>query len=82
MSDTPTPRQTSVMQAIDSARLEERRGPSLSELARALEISVPGVVGHLLALEKKGLATRTGEPYSLALTDSGRRWVRRARRAS
>jgi len=81
--DTPTARQTKVLQAIDASYLKRWRGPTLREILDALELpatSTMAAVDHLAALERKGYAERLpGITGGVRLTAAGQAWVRRAK---
>ena len=58
-TDTLTPRQLSVYEFIRDKILDRGYGPTVREIADVFDIKSPnGVMGHLRALEKKGLILR------------------------
>jgi repressor LexA len=65
MSQQLTKRQHDVMAAV--ARLERERGytPSVREIARELGVSAATVQEHLVALERKGYVSRSGQAFGL-----------------
>lgn len=65
-----TKKQEAVLKAIKNCYLENGYAPSLSELQQILCISTKrGVVGHLIALEKKGYIFRTSEPRGIHMVE-------------
>ncbi len=68
------------------ARLEEKPGLSVSELARPLSLKLPGMMKHLDVLADAGLITRTktGRPVSVHLSagpmQKTMEWLRRYER--
>lgn len=70
-----TPRQKDVMGYLRDYWTEHGLGPTLAEIGTALGVRPPTVYGHLVALERSGLAERLGRP------GDSRRWaVREVRR--
>ena len=65
-----TTKQENVLNVIRTFFLENGYAPSLGELQVMLNISTKrGVVGHLIALEKKGYILRTSEPRGIQIVD-------------
>ncbi len=65
-----TKKQENVLRVIKQYYLENGFAPSLSELQYELGISTKrGVVGHLVALEKKGYIFRTGQPRGIHMVE-------------
>jgi len=63
-----TSKQDKVLKIIRDFYLENGYAPSLTELQKLLKISTKrGVVGHLIALERKGYIMRTSEPRGIHL---------------
>ena len=55
----PTARQLEVLEVCRSKQTVARLGPTVREIAAAIGVNnVTGVVGHLKALERKGLIRR------------------------
>jgi repressor LexA len=78
---SPTKRQLEVLRALDEYSVRNGMAPSVRELAAELGLaSTNGANDHLRALERKGLAERRrrNTARSLAVTDLGREWLRRA----
>ena len=81
---SPTPRQLDVLRAIDTGRRTNGHPPTIRELGDQLGIrSTNAVADHLRALAKKGLATWSAtKGRTLAVTASGRAWLRSPREAA
>lgn len=67
-----TTKQEQVLRVIRDFFLRFGYAPSLTELQELLQISTKrGVVGHLIALEKKGYIIRTSEPRGIQILENG-----------
>lgn len=65
-----TSKQDRVLKIIRDFYLDNGYAPSLTELQELLNISTKrGVVGHLIALERKGYIMRTSEPRGIHLVE-------------
>lgn len=70
LQQTLTKQQQRVFDYIRKRILDDGMGPTIREIGAQMNFSSPnGVVGHLNALERKGMITRSEKSRSIQLTD-------------
>ena len=65
---SPSARQSEILDYLESFAAANGMAPSISELAEHFGIAPATASGHLRALQKKGLLTRSGKARSIVLT--------------